>query len=314
MPANTIATIRVGTRGSALALRQTGMLVDALAETHSDVRFELVEILSRGDADRTSDLTQLGVGIFVKALEDALEDGRVDLAIHSLKDMPSVTRHGFELAAVTAREDPREALVNRWNSSFADLPEGARIGTGSPRRRSQLLSARPDLNVLPMRGNVPTRITKALAGPEGGYDGAVLAAAGLSRLGRLDEAADLLDPSIFVPAAGQGSLAVEIRAGDSEAREIAAAVADEDATIASLAERAFLTELGGGCSVPVAAYGQMQDGSLMLSGFVSDLDGKKALRETIAGDPGRAAGIGVELARNMAAHGARELLAEIPRG
>ena len=314
MPANTSATVRVGTRGSALALRQTGMLVDALAEIHARVRFEIVEISSRGDTDRDSDLTQLGVGVFVKALEDALEQDRVDLAIHSLKDMPSVTPPGFELAAVTVREDPRDALVNRWNSPFADLPEGARIGTGSPRRRSQLLSVRPDLDVLPMRGNVPTRITKALAGPDGEYDGAVLAAAGLSRLGRLDEAADFLDPSVFVPAAGQGSLAVEIRAGDSEAWEIAAAVADEDATIASTAERAFLTELGAGCSVPVAAYGRMQDGSLVLSGFVSDLDGENALRETVVGDPGKAAGFGVELAKTLAAQGARELLAEIPRG
>ncbi len=314
MPATTSATIRVGTRGSALALRQTGMLVNALAEAHSGIRFEIVEISSRGDADRDSDLAQLGVGVFVKALEDALEEGRVDLAVHSLKDMPSGTSPGFELAAITAREDPRDALVNRWNSPFADLPEGARIGTGSPRRRSQLLSARPDLVVLPMRGNVPTRITKALAGVDGEYDGAVLAAAGMSRLGRLDEAADLLDPSVFVPAAGQGSLAVEIRAGDSKAREVATAVADEDATVVSRAERAFLTELGGGCSVPVAAYGRMQDGALVLSGFVSDLDGEKALRETVAGDPGRAAEFGVELAKIMAAQGARELLAEIPRG
>ena len=314
MPANTSATVRVGTRGSALALRQAGMLVDALAEIHARVRFEIVEISSRGDADRDSDLTQLGVGVFVKALEDALEEDRVDLAIHSLKDMPSVIPPGFELAAVTVREDPRDALVNRWNSPFADLPEGARIGTGSPRRRSQLLSARPDLDVLPMRGNVPTRISKAMAGPDGEYDGAVLAAAGLSRLGRLDEAADFLDPSVFVPAAGQGSLAVEIRAGDSAARKVAAAVADDDATIASLAERAFLTELGGGCSVPVAAYGRMRDGSLVLSGFVSDLDGEKALRETVVGDPDRAAEFGVELAKTMAARGARELLAEIPRG
>ncbi len=314
MPATTSATIRVGTRSSALALRQTGMLVDALAEAHSGIRFELVEISSRGDADRTSDLAQLGVGVFVKALEDALEEDRVDLAIHSLKDLPSVTRTGFELAAVTARENPRDALVNRWNFPLADLPEGARIGTGSPRRRAQLLSARPDLNVLPMRGNVPTRIAKALAGADGEYDGAVLAAAGLSRLGRLDEAAEFLDPSIFVPAAGQGSLAVEIREGDSEVREVAAAVADEDATVASTAERAFLTELGGGCSVPVAAYGRMQDGSLVLSGFVSDLDGKNALRETAVGDPGRAAAFGTELAQRLVAQGAREMLAEIPRG
>ena len=313
MPATTSATIRVGTRGSALALRQTGMLVDALAEAHGDLSFELVEISSQGDADKRSDLTQLGVGVFVKALEDALEDDRVDLAIHSLKDMPSVTRPGFELAAVTAREDPREALVNRWGSTFADLPEGARIGTGSPRRRSQLLSVRPDLDVLPMRGNVPTRLTKALAGEDGEYDGAVLAAAGMSRLGRLDEAADLLDPSVFVPAAGQGSLVVEIREGDSAARDVAAVVADNDATVASTAERAFLTELGGGCSVPVAAYGRMQDGSLVLSGYVSDLNGEQALRETVAFEPARAAESGVELAKTMATQGAREILAAIPR-
>ena len=240
MPDTSSARVRVGTRGSALAMRQTGMLVDELAASNPGTDFDLVAISSQGDADRTTDLAQLGVGVFTTMLEDALEEDRIDLAVHSLKDMPSVVRDGFELAAVTAREDPRDALINRWGVAFTDLPEGARIGTGSPRRNAQLLSVRPDLNVLPMRGNVPTRLTKALAGEGSEYDGAVVAAAGLSRLERLGEAHDLLDPSIFVPAAGQGSLGVEIRAGDENARALASPVADGNATIISKAERAFL--------------------------------------------------------------------------
>ncbi len=309
----TTRILRVGTRGSALATRQTALVVDDLRDANPGVEFELVEITSRGDADRVTALDRLGVGVFVRSLEEALLDGRVDLAVHSLKDMPSVVPPEFALAAITHREDPREALVNRWGAQFSDLPHGARIGTGSPRRRSQLLSLRPDLQVIPMRGNVETRLKKAMAGEAGDYDGAILAAAGMSRLGRLREATGFLDASLFVPAAGQGALGLEIRADDDDTRRIVEKVSHEPTRLTTIAERSFLTALGSGCSVPVSAYGRLESNTIILSGFVSDLDGARAMRKTLASPAENATDLGRDLARAMGADGAREILAEIAR-
>jgi hydroxymethylbilane synthase len=303
----------VGTRASALATRQTGLIVDDLRDANPDVEFELVEITSRGDADRVTALDRLGVGVFVTSLEDALLDGRVDLAVHSLKDMPSVVPPEFALAAISEREDPREALVNRWGVQFSDLPDGARIGTGSPRRRSQLLSLRPDLQVISMRGNVETRLKNAIAGEAGGYDGAILAAAGMSRLGRLGEATGFLDVNLFVPAAGQGALGLEIRANDERSRQIVEKVSHRPTRLTTTAERSFLTALGGGCSVPVSAYGRLENNTIILSGFVSDLEGTRALRKTLTGPAETAVDLGRDLASAMEADGAREILAEIAR-
>lgn len=306
--------LRVGTRGSALARHQTDRVVGEIAARHPDVDIEVVEVPTVGDRDRDAPVERLGVGVFVSALEQALADGRVDLVVHSLKDLPSKLDASFEIAAVTVREDPREALVNRWGVTLEALPPGARIGTGSPRRKAQLLAFRPDLAVLPMRGNVDTRLRKAAGSDGGGYDGAVLAAAGLARLDRLTEVSEFLDPARFVPAPGQGALAVEIRAGDSRARDLMGAVADAETTQCATAERAFLARLEAGCTLPVAAYATVHAGELRLAGFVSDRKGTNPLMGDRAGSPQKATETGSELAEEMIRRGALELLHGAVRG
>jgi hydroxymethylbilane synthase len=299
---------RIGTRGSDLAMTQCRTVVDQLAAQHSGVDFKVIEINSRGDIDRSSRLDHLGVGVFTKALEDALLDGRIDVAVHSLKDMPSQLGSEFEIAAVTEREDPREVLINRWNCGFADMPEGARIGTGSPRRKAQALGQRPDLVIGEIRGNVPTRIEKALGGESSGLDGSIMAAAGVNRLKRTEVIAEHLDPNIFVPAVGQGSLAMEIRTGDKDARNIVAAAEDASARIAATGERSFLRTTEGGCSAPVAAYARLQDGKLIITGYAASLDGSQILIETLVGSLSTPGDLGNELAELLLSQGASELI------
>ena len=299
---------RIGTRGSDLAVTQCRTVVDQLAARHSGVDFKVIEIKSRGDADRSSRLDQLGIGVFTQALEDALLDGRIDVAVHSLKDMPSQLGSEFEIAAVTEREDPREVLINRWNCRFADMPEGAQIGTGSPRRKAQILGQRPDLVISEIRGNVPTRIEKALGGESSGLDGSIMAAAGVNRLKRTEVIAEHLDPNIFVPAVGQGSLAMEIRSGDKEARNIVVAAEDASARIAATGERSFLRTTEGGCSAPVAAYARIQDGKLIITGYASSLDGSQILIETLVGSLSTPSDLGNELAELLLSQGAGELI------
>lgn len=247
-----MSTLRVGTRGSALAMAQCAALAERFAG-----EVELVPITTKGDTDRSS-LQQLGgTGVFVSALRDALLDGTVDVAVHSLKDLPTAPADGIELAAVSKREDARDALVARDGLRFAELPEGAKVGTGSPRRAAQLRLARPDLEVVDIRGNVPTRIARALGDAETGegadLDAVVLALAGLKRLGLDGKATDILDLVDFPTAPGQGALAVEIRAGDAAARA-AVAKTDHASTRASVdAERRVLAGLEAGCAAPLGA-------------------------------------------------------------
>ena len=300
--------IRVGTRGSALALRQTAMVMDALKICRPEVQFEVVPIRTRGDADRRSPAAALGVGVFVRELEGALIDGRIDLAVHSLKDMPAELGAAFALVAVPEREDPRDVLVNRWGTNAADLPPGARVGTGSPRRRAQLLAFRPDLQVVPLRGNVDTRLKRAKLGD--GIDGAVLAAAGLARLGRLDEVSEYLDVDRFVPAAGQGALAVEALAGRPDIAEIVGVVNHPATRAAVAAERAFLLAMGGGCATPLAAHATVDGDRLTVRGFASDPEGRHVVRADQEGTPPEAAAAGAALAERLLALGAGDLLDE----
>ena len=300
--------LRIGTRGSDLAMTQCKTVVDQLAAQHSGVDFKLIEISSRGDADRSSRLDQMGVGVFTKALEDALLDGRIDVAVHSLKDMPSQLGSEFEIAAVTEREDPREVLINRWHCGFADMPVGARIGTGSPRRKAQVLGQRPDIVISEIRGNVPTRIEKALGGESSGLDGSIMAAAGVNRLKRTEVIAEHLDPNIFVPAVGQGSLAMEIRSGDEDAHNIVVAAEDGSARIAATAERSFLRTTEGGCSAPVSAYARLEGGKLVITGYASSLDGSRILIESLIGSPSTPDDLGNELAELLLSQGAGELI------
>ncbi|WP_146794794.1 hydroxymethylbilane synthase [Agrococcus baldri] len=271
-----MSVLRVGTRGSELAMAQCAALAKRFAG-----EVELVPITTKGDTDRSS-LSQLGgTGVFVSALRDALLDGTVDVAVHSLKDLPTGEAEGIELAAVAKREDSRDALVARDGLRFAELPEGARVGTGSPRRAAQLRVARPDLEIVDIRGNVPTRIARALGDAETGegadLDAVVLALAGLNRLGLERHATDLLDLIDFPTAPGQGALAVEIRAGDAAARK-AVAKADHASTRAAAdAERRVLAGLEAGCAAPLAAHAEVADGMLFLTATAYATDGSKRL-------------------------------------
>lgn len=270
------APLRVGTRGSELAMAQCGALAKRFAR-----EVELVPITTKGDTDRSS-LQQIGgTGVFVSALRDALLDGTVDVAVHSLKDLPTGEAEGIELAAIAKREDPRDALCARDGLKFRDLPESAKVGTGSPRRAAQLRFARPDLEIVDIRGNVPTRIARALGDAETGegadLDAVVLALAGLKRLGLDGKATDTLQLIDFPTAPGQGALAVEIRAGDAAARK-AVVKADHAATRAAVeAERHVLAGLEAGCAAPLGAHAEVADGMLFLTASAYATDGSKRL-------------------------------------
>jgi len=304
----TSKAVRVGTRGSALAVRQTEIVLATLRAVHPSVTFETVTITTSGDRDRTSPIERLGVGTFVREIEEALARSDIDFAVHSLKDLPSATPAEFRLAALTAREDPRDVLVTRGRVKLADLPRGARLGTSSPRRRAQLLAAAPQVTVLPIRGNVDTRLNKCLVEADSGYDGGVLAAAGVARLGRLSAVAEFLDPRVFTPAVGQGILAVETRSGDAATARLVAAVEDPRSRAAADAERSFLSAMGGGCAVPVTAYAFFDGPRLTVAGFVSDADGREVVRDEVSGPPREASGLGRRLADALLASGARRLV------
>lgn len=295
-----------GTRGSTLALKQTALVVDALRAAHPDLMVETVEVRTEGDRDRSTPLSVIGgKGIFVKELELALLDGRIDFAVHSLKDVPSTLPQGLTLPAIARRADVRDALVSRHGERLADLPPGARVGTGSRRRRAELLCLRPDLTPVEVRGNVDTRIRQMR---EGGVEAVVLAAAGLERLGRLGEAAQLFSVDELLPAIGQGALAVETRDGDERTRRLVAAVDHADTHTCVRAERAFLRRLGGGCLTPAAAYCVLEDEALFLRGMVAGEDGS-VLRDALRGPAKEPKALGEALAGALADRGALELIA-----
>ena len=298
----------VGTRGSRLALRQTELVVDALRRAHPDREFVVRTVATEGDRRPDASLRVIGGrGVFVKALESALLAGEIDLAVHSLKDVPTELAPGLTLAAVTERGDVRDALVSRTGARLAALPAGARVGSGSLRRAAQVLALRPDLRVVDIRGNVDTRLRKVT---EGEVDAVLLAAAGLDRLGWLDRAAELLDPEVVLPAVGQAALTVEVRADDAELAELLAAVHHGPTAAATAAERAFLRGLGGGCAVPVGAYGRVAGGRLVLDGLVAAPDGSRTVRERAEGSAAEAESVGARLAEAVLAQGAASLLRE----
>jgi len=252
--------LRIATRGSALAIAQTELVVDALRRVAPDLDAEYVEVRTEGDADRTTPLRVIGGrGVFVRAVERALLDGRADVAMHSLKDVPTDVPEGLVLAAYLERGDPRDVLVASGGRRLKDLPEGARVGTSSNRRAALLRALRPDLEITEIRGNVDTRMRRVA---EGDYDGALLAAAGLARLGRLDEATQLFEAVEFLPAPGQGVIAVQCRVDDTETRALVEGIDHYPTRVAVEAERGFLAALGTGCSLPVGAYAQV-DGDLV---------------------------------------------------
>ena len=300
----------IGTRGSKLALRQAEEVRASLQTSRPDTPFELRIISSTGDRNRTASLASLGLGVFVKELEEALLAQEIDLAVHSLKDLPTQLAEGLSIAAILARRDARDALVSKSGITLSALSAGSRVGTGSPRRACLVRATRPDLEVAPIRGNVPTRLSK-MDGSE--YDALVLAAAGLDRLGLLERVSEFLDLEEFPPAPGQGALAVEVRSKDKQTTSLAATLDHEPSRISVTAERAFLLALGGGCALPIGAYGLLQDGIITLSGFIGSEDGLKLYRGATSGPASDSESVGKDLARLLLENGARELIQEFPQ-
>ena len=299
-------TIRVGTRGSRLALIQTELTLALLRDAHPNVSFEVVTVTTQGDVNQTAPLAGMGLGVFVKEIERRLESGEIDMAVHSLKDMPTVLPAGMALGAVLERADPRDALVSHLGKTLADFPSGARIGTSSPRRQAQIAERRPDLNIVPIRGNVDTRLRKA-AGEE--CDGTVIAVAGLDRMGMAQVITEYLSPEEFVPPPGQGAMAVEIRADDERTAELVASADHPPTTAAVKAERSFLEALGGGCQVPVGAYAAADGGdSLRLTVFMAAPDGSTTYRATVRGAASNPAGLAAGGWEKLREQGAAGLL------
>jgi len=277
-----MARLRIGSRGSQLALWQAHHISALLRERGHEVELEIIKTTG----DRITDVALANVGtkgMFTKEIEEALAEGRVDLAVHSLKDLPTELSPGFEIAAVTQRENPRDVFCSSKYKSIENLPQGARVGTSSLRRQAQLKAVRPDLDIHPLRGNVDTRLRKLEAGE---YDAIILAAAGLNRLGKTELVRQVIPAEIMCPAAGQGALGIEIRAGDVVTRQHLAFLDDAAARATTTCERALLNKLGGGCQVPIGASAEVRNGRLHLQAIVADPDGSKVLRESREGtDP-----------------------------
>jgi hydroxymethylbilane synthase len=300
-------TIRLATRASLLARTQSGHVADALREL-SGQDVEIVHVKSHGDADQSTPLASFGgVGVFVAAVREAVLRGEADIAVHSLKDLPTDPAPGLVVAAIPLRQDPRDVLVTRDGLTVMTLPPGARVGTGSPRRAAQLLAARPDLEVVPVRGNVDTRLRTVT---DGTLDAVVLARAGLARLDRLDAVSEAIEPALMLPAPGQGALAVECRDVDVDAALLDALRSLDDAATraAVTAERSLLATLEAGCSAPVGAYATVSgEGEALLvhlTGNVVSLDGTVVVRKSVTGAAGDAVAVGRELALDLLASGA----------
>ncbi len=305
-------TIIVGTRGSALAQWQTNFVIRALKQLAPALSIETRILKTAGDQDQVRPLAEFGgLGVFTKALEDALLARDIDIAVHSLKDLPTDLVPGLTIAAFPERQDPRDCLVSRHHVGLTSLPHESRVGTASARRTAQVLALRPDLNIVPLRGNVDTRLRKA-ASIE--YDAIVLAAAGITRLGRAAEITEYLPLEQVLPDPGQGALAIEIRGDNAELADLVGKL-DHAPTRASVtAERAFLRALGGGCRMPIGALGQVRDDKMDLQGVVASADGKQTLRGQVAGRAANAEMLGTRLAVQLLIEGAGKILGLAPLG
>jgi hydroxymethylbilane synthase len=301
--------LKIGTRGSALALAQSNWVAAQISGRYPGYRVELVIIKTTGDKILDVPLAQIGgKGLFIKEIEEALLTGQVDLAVHSLKDMPAEVPDGLMLGAVPPREDCRDAFISSGYATLAEIPTGGRVGTGSLRRRVQLLHRRPDLEVVPIRGNVDTRLKKM---ETLGLDALILAAAGLNRLGLAHLYRSCVPESDMLPAVSQGALGLEVRTADRDVQEILGFLDDSPTRQAVTAERAFLGRLEGGCVVPVAALGRVTGDSLHVEAMISDLEGRTLLRDSQTGPVADAARLGTNLADILLARGGREILSEL---
>ena len=305
--------LRIGTRGSSLALWQANHIADRLAQLHG-VETEIIRIRTSGDRMQSAPVAQIneiigaesgGKGIFIKELEDALLANTVDLAVHSMKDVPTDTPAGLAFPAITRREDPRDCLISRNGRSLKGLPNSARVGTSSLRRQAQLRHHRPDMDVLDLRGNVDTRMKKLDAGE---FDAVVLAMAGVNRLGLASRVTQVLGEDFMLPAVGQGALGIETRADDAETQRLVASLDDTDSRVCVTAERALLRTLHGGCQIPLGALAVLRGGELHLEAGVFSVSGAECVRTSENGPPEDAEEIGIRLAETLLEEGADRFL------
>jgi hydroxymethylbilane synthase len=301
--------LRIGTRGSQLALYQANWVREKLLQAHPHLTVTLIKIKTTGDKIQDVPLAKIGgKGLFVKEIEEALIDRRIDLAVHSIKDVPTEFPEGLHLSAITKREDPRDVFISKDTTQLKDLPQGAKIGTSSLRRQAQLLHFRGDFEIIPLRGNLDTRLRKL---DTKNLDGIVLALAGVRRLGLESRVTEILPTEISLPAIGQGSLGIETRKQDERVEEPIRFLNDPPSSVAVSAERAFLKRLEGGCQVPIAAFGRIVGSTLQIDGLVGTVDGKRLIRHHVEGWPGEAESLGTSLAEVLLSKGAREILDEV---
>ncbi|UIJ75485.1 MULTISPECIES: hydroxymethylbilane synthase [unclassified Acinetobacter] len=298
--------LKIATRQSPLALWQAEHIRARLEALHANLKVELVTFVTQGDKILDTPLAKIGgKGLFVKELEAALLDGRADLAVHSMKDVPMALPEGLSLAVICEREDPLDAFVSNTYNSFDDLPQGAKVGTSSLRRKCQILKQRPDLEIIDLRGNVGTRLSKLDAG---NYDAIILASAGLKRLGLAERIRHTLEPVVSLPAVGQGALGLECRSQDQTVLDLILPLMHTETNACVRAERAFNAYLEGGCQVPIAGYATLENGQIHLEGRVGSVDGQTLLKAQQVGFPEQAEQLGVKLAQDLLAQGAGEIL------
>ncbi|MFC2436093.1 MAG: hydroxymethylbilane synthase [Aggregatibacter sp.] len=302
-------TLKIATRQSPLALWQANYVKDRLQQLYPDLTIELVPMVTKGDVILDSPLAKIGgKGLFVKELENALLTKEADIAVHSMKDVPMQFPEGLGLAVICQREDPRDAFVSHSYRTFAELPQGAVVGTSSLRRQCQLKALRPDLDIRSLRGNVGTRLSKL---DNGDYDAIILASAGLIRLGLADRIASFIDVEQSLPAAGQGAVGIECRTDDMQVQALLAPLADAETTYCVLAERAMNNHLQGGCQVPIGGYAVLQQGQLYLRALVGNIDGSRIIRAEGKSAVENAEALGVQIAEQLLAQGADKILQAI---
>jgi len=302
--------LRIGTRGSKLALWQTNWVAAQLRDRWPDIRFDIEIIKTVGDQVQDRPLDQIPVlGVFTKELDNALLENGIDLAVHSMKDRPTSTPEGITIGAIPKREDPRDAFIGKQAARLCDLPPNAVVGTGSLRRRAQARAIRPDLSFTALRGNIDTRLRKLDESDSLG--GIILAYAGVHRLSLEEHVTEIFDLPQWLPAAAQGALAITVRDEDADVLQVVGAIEDKSSRAAAIAERAVLAKLGGGCHVPVGAHADVRDERLTLSGLIADLDGSLLLRETVEGAAGQAEALGAELGNRLLERGGDKIMAKL---
>jgi hydroxymethylbilane synthase len=314
--------IYIGTRGSKLALWQAEWVKSEIQHLHSEIEISLIKIKTTGDMILDVPLAKIGgKGLFVKEIEEAILRHKVDMAVHSMKDVPTELPEGLHLAAICRREDPRDALITKVQSSsrnkfgiearsFKDLPHGATVGTSSLRRLCQLMNIRPDLKIVQLRGNLDTRIRKL---DEGQFDAIIVAVAGVKRLGLVYRITEILEPEICLPAIGQGAIGIECRVNDKAINTTLGVLNHQETSISVRAERAFLRKLGGGCQVPIAAYARIEDGMVIMDGLVGSITGERVIKSHAEGKLEDHERLGTNLAEDLLSRGAKEILAEVYR-